>query len=180
MTVHAGKRSSGGCSNSGQIVGGFARTAQHEHRRTAAEELRAALQQHVTRKRRELHGSFPGGGAERNGTSPLSRHASMINLSCKHIVPHLNSSLRVQSKPETASQTTEHTLTLEIVDLPGKLHVRRQQIGDNFGDVIEKMLSKKLLKLVKSAAGKRVLLPETTAYEPPTEENARRDREAAG
>jgi hypothetical protein len=57
---------------------------------------------------------------------------------------------------------TEITLTLKIVDLPGdgKLHIRRQQIGDSFGDVIEKMLAKKLPKLVKTAASKRVLLLE--------------------
>jgi hypothetical protein len=63
----------------------------------------------------------------------------------------------VPGKPDT-----EITLSLKIVDLPGdgKLHVRRQQVGDSFGEVIEKMLAKKLPKLVKTPATKRVLLLE--------------------
>src|SRR5262249_13726310 len=54
------------------------------------------------------------------------------------------------------------TLHLKVVDLPGegKLNVRRQQVGDTLGDVIEKMLAKKLPKLVKATASKRVLLLE--------------------
>jgi hypothetical protein len=54
------------------------------------------------------------------------------------------------------------TLTLKVVAVPGegKLHVRRQQVGDTLGDVVERMLAKKLPKLVKSAANKRILLLE--------------------
>lgn len=54
------------------------------------------------------------------------------------------------------------TLTLKVVDVPGdgKLNVRRQQVSDTFGDVIEKMLAKKLPKLVTSMARKRILLLE--------------------
>ena len=63
----------------------------------------------------------------------------------------------IPGKPDT-----EITLTVKVVDLPGdgKIHVRRQQVGDTFGDVIEKMLTKKLPKLAKTAASKRVLLLE--------------------
>ncbi len=54
------------------------------------------------------------------------------------------------------------TLTLKVVDVPGegKVNVRRQQVGDTFGDVIERVLTKKLPKLVKAAADKRILLLE--------------------
>ena len=54
------------------------------------------------------------------------------------------------------------TLTLKVVDLPGegKLNVRRQQVGGSFTGVIEKMLTKKLPKLVETIASKRVLLLE--------------------
>ena len=53
-------------------------------------------------------------------------------------------------------------LTLRVVDLPGegKLTVRRQQVGNTFASVIEKMLTKKLPKLVATAASKRILLLE--------------------
>jgi hypothetical protein len=53
-------------------------------------------------------------------------------------------------------------LTLKVVAVPGegKLHVRRQQVGDTFGNVIERMLAKKLPKLVRSAANKRILVLE--------------------
>ncbi len=41
------------------------------------------------------------------------------------------------------------TLTLKVADIPGegKLNVRRRQVGDTFGDVIERVLTKKLPKL---------------------------------
>ncbi len=54
------------------------------------------------------------------------------------------------------------TLTSKVVNVPGegKLNVRRQQVGDTFGDVIERVLTKKLPKLVKAAADKRILLLE--------------------
>ncbi len=54
------------------------------------------------------------------------------------------------------------TLTLKVVAVPGqgKLHVRRLQVADTFGNVIERMLARKLPKLVKSAAHKRILLLE--------------------
>lgn len=56
----------------------------------------------------------------------------------------------------------EVTLTLKVVDLPGggKLNVRRQEVENTFGNVIEKMLIKKLPKLVKAQASKRVLFLE--------------------
>jgi hypothetical protein len=56
----------------------------------------------------------------------------------------------------------EITLTLKVIALDGggKLHVRRQQVADTLGDVIERMLSKKLPKLLKTPATKRVLLLE--------------------
>ncbi len=61
----------------------------------------------------------------------------------------------------------EITLNLEVVGLQhgpaaetGLLHVRRQQIGDNLNVVIEGALSKKVSKLVNTAADKRILLLE--------------------
>lgn len=41
---------------------------------------------------------------------------------------------------------------------PGILHVRRQQVNNDLGTVIEKALKKKLPKLVNTAADKRILL----------------------
>jgi hypothetical protein len=54
------------------------------------------------------------------------------------------------------------TLTLKVVDLAGegKLNVHRQQVGDTFTSVIEKMLTKKLPKLVETTASRRILLLE--------------------
>jgi hypothetical protein len=43
---------------------------------------------------------------------------------------------------------------------PGRLHVRRQQMEDNLGEVIEKALKNKLPKLVQTKAEKRILLLE--------------------
>ncbi|MEO8663677.1 MAG: hypothetical protein ABI693_34795 [Bryobacteraceae bacterium] len=45
-------------------------------------------------------------------------------------------------------------------DEPGVIHVRRQQIDVNLGDVIEKALKKKLPKLVNTKADKHILLLE--------------------
>ncbi len=54
------------------------------------------------------------------------------------------------------------TLTVRVVPLPGagSLHVRRQQVDNNLGDVVQKALRKKLPKLVKTMAAKRILLLE--------------------
>ena len=54
------------------------------------------------------------------------------------------------------------TLYVRVVPLPGpgKLHVRRQQIEGNLGEVIEKALKKKLPKLVQTHADKRILVLE--------------------
>ncbi len=59
------------------------------------------------------------------------------------------------------------TLTLKVVPLragpgveTGILHVRRQQLDNNLGKVIEGALRKKLPKLVNTAADKRILLLE--------------------
>lgn len=61
----------------------------------------------------------------------------------------------------------EITLTVRITPLrrgdqaePGALHVRRQQIDTNLGDVIEKALKKKLPKLVNTPADRHILLLE--------------------
>ncbi len=61
----------------------------------------------------------------------------------------------------------EITLTVRVTSLrrgdkaePGALRVRRQQIDNNLGDVIEKALKKKLPKLVNTPADKRILLLE--------------------
>jgi hypothetical protein len=70
---------------------------------------------------------------------------------------HICSVKEIPGKPDV-----HITLTLNVVPVPGegKLHVRRQQVDDTFGDVIERMLAKKLPKLVKSPANKRILLLE--------------------
>ncbi len=64
---------------------------------------------------------------------------------------------RVQGKPEF-----DITLNLKVTDIPGggALHVRRQQTSDTLGEVIEKMLTKKLPKLADVASSTRVLLLE--------------------
>jgi hypothetical protein len=61
----------------------------------------------------------------------------------------------------------EITLTVRVTPLrrgdkaePGALHVRRQQLDNNLGGVIEKALKKKLPKLVNTPADKRILLLE--------------------
>ena len=59
------------------------------------------------------------------------------------------------------------TLNLKVVPLqggsvaePASLHVRRQQVDRNLGEVIERALKKKLPKLVSTLADKRILLLE--------------------
>jgi len=54
------------------------------------------------------------------------------------------------------------TLYVKVVPLPGPgaLHVRRQQMESNLGKVIEKALKKKLPKLVRTDAHKRLLILE--------------------
>lgn len=60
----------------------------------------------------------------------------------------------------------ELTLTLDVVPLQrgsaerGSLLVRRQEVGNSLGDVIEKALNAKLPKLVNTGADKRILLLE--------------------
>ena len=53
-------------------------------------------------------------------------------------------------------------LYTRVVAIPGKgaLSVRRQQMEENLGDVIQKALTKKLPKLVKTAADQRILILE--------------------
>ena len=54
------------------------------------------------------------------------------------------------------------TLCIKVVALPGpgKLHIRRQQVDDNFSEVVERALMNKLPKLAKTVADKRILLLE--------------------
>jgi hypothetical protein len=56
----------------------------------------------------------------------------------------------------------EIILTIKAKPLPGpgSLKVRRQQVGDNFCDVIGKALTAKLPKLIKQEANKQVLILE--------------------
>ena len=56
----------------------------------------------------------------------------------------------------------EITLTIKAKSLPGRgaLRVRRQQVGNDFGDVIGKALRRKLPKLVAQKADKRILILE--------------------
>ncbi len=56
----------------------------------------------------------------------------------------------------------EITLTLKVVALPGegKIHIGRQQVADSLGAVIERILTKKLPKLVNTPANRHVLLLE--------------------
>jgi hypothetical protein len=53
-------------------------------------------------------------------------------------------------------------LTIKVVDLPGggTIRVRRQQVGNTFDQVVERLFAKKLPKLVGTIATKRVLLLE--------------------
>jgi hypothetical protein len=60
-------------------------------------------------------------------------------------------------------QASNLRLTPKVVPLSSgrsSLHVRRQQTHNNLGDVVENALRKKLPKLVKTAADKRILLLE--------------------
>jgi hypothetical protein len=54
------------------------------------------------------------------------------------------------------------TLTIKVKPLPGhgSLLVRRQQVGDDFPDVVRKALATKLPKLTKQKADKRILMLE--------------------
>jgi hypothetical protein len=56
----------------------------------------------------------------------------------------------------------EITLTIKAMALPehGQLNVRRQQIGNDFGDVVQRVLIKKLPKLAKQEADRRILILE--------------------
>jgi hypothetical protein len=61
----------------------------------------------------------------------------------------------------------EIMLTLKVTALHrgsvaerGSLHIRRQEVGNSLGDVIEKALKKKLAKLVNTTVDKRILLLE--------------------
>ena len=66
----------------------------------------------------------------------------------------------------------EIKLTTKVSPLPaspGSLHVRRQQIDNNLGDVVEKALRKKVPKLVKTAADKHILLLERQHWNLPQE-----------
>jgi hypothetical protein len=56
----------------------------------------------------------------------------------------------------------EITLTIKAQELPehGQLNVRRQQVGNDFGDVVRRALSTKLPKLTRQQADKRVLILE--------------------
>jgi hypothetical protein len=60
--------------------------------------------------------------------------------------------------------TTNFEITLTIIfntlKGPGQFNIRRQQIGNDFGDVVEKALRKKLPKLTSQKADKRVLILE--------------------
>jgi hypothetical protein len=56
----------------------------------------------------------------------------------------------------------EIVLTIKAQHLPGhgQLNVRRQQVGNDFGDVVRRALATKLPKLTKQPADKRVLILE--------------------
>ena len=56
----------------------------------------------------------------------------------------------------------EITLTIKMQKLPGhgRLHIRRQQVGNDFPEVVRMALSTKLPKLTKQRADKRVLILE--------------------
>ncbi|HUZ47985.1 MAG TPA: hypothetical protein VMW54_15235 [Terriglobia bacterium] len=66
------------------------------------------------------------------------------------------------SIPISATNTLDATVHVRLVPLagPGKLHIRRQQVANDLGEVIEKALKRKLPKLVQTPACKRVLLLE--------------------
>jgi hypothetical protein len=68
--------------------------------------------------------------------------------------------LHLQKPPVRQAVAKAVPLKVVALDGAGSLHVRRQQVADTLGDVIERMLTKKLPKLVNTPATKRVLLLE--------------------
>ena len=56
----------------------------------------------------------------------------------------------------------EITLSVKVVPMSGagRLHIRRQQVEDNFGEVVDRALRKKLPKLAKAVADERIFLVE--------------------
>ena len=66
------------------------------------------------------------------------------------------------SSSTPAKGNLETVLNVRVVPLsgPGKIHIRRQQIESNLGQVIEKALKRKLPKLVQTLADRHILLLE--------------------
>jgi len=79
-------------------------------------------------------------------------------------LPEGSSHQRCPINGAPANAPDEITLTVRVTPLgrgePGAVHVRRQQIGNNLGDVVEKALKKKLPKLVNTPADRCILMLE--------------------
>ena len=79
-------------------------------------------------------------------------------------------------------EPTDITLTVRVenfqedaVTEPGILYVRRQQVQENLGDIMERALRRKLPKLVNTEADKRILLLERQHMEFSAETHLGRD-----
>lgn len=80
----------------------------------------------------------------------------------RHALPAAQSDHICLIENKTRQPQEQIVLTVKTTKLPkeGALHVRRQQTEDTFDSVVDRMLTKKLPKLVRSAATKRLLFLE--------------------
>ncbi len=80
----------------------------------------------------------------------------------RNLLPTGESSHRCSSNSAFKESDFEVMISTKVVPLPGpgKLHVRRQQMVDDFSDVVAKALRSKLPKLVATVADRRILLLE--------------------
>jgi hypothetical protein len=80
------------------------------------------------------------------------------------VLPKGRSQQRCPISGAAAETLGEIALTVRVTPLgrgePGALHIRRQQIDNNLGDVVERALEKKLPKLVNTPADRRILMLE--------------------
>lgn len=79
-------------------------------------------------------------------------------------LPEGSSQQRCPIKGAAANTPNEITLTVRVTPLGrgqlGAVHVRRQQVDNSLGDVIERALKKKLPKLLNTPAHRRILMLE--------------------
>jgi hypothetical protein len=107
-------------------------------------------------------------GTSRN-QPPAARRAIVQSVhdwvkSNRLVLPKGGSQQRCPINGAPANTPGEITLTVRVTPLgcgeSGAVQVRRQQIDNNLGDVVEKALKKKLPKLVNTPADRRILMLE--------------------